>query len=86
MKIVSTQTATLIDSADGFIDASRVYPEIHAAPSENRAPMLRDMLLGQKSVPKGFRAKRASFHPAYTLHEYVENRRVFSISAIYILS
>jgi hypothetical protein len=49
--ITSTLNNTMVDFGDGLIDVSRLYPDVHAAPPENRAQMLREMLRGQKTVP-----------------------------------
>jgi len=34
----------MVDFGDGPIDVSRLYPDVHAAPPEHRAQMLRGMI------------------------------------------
>lgn len=49
--ITSTANNTMIDFGDGLIDVSRLYPHVHAAPPENRAQMLREMIKGREFGP-----------------------------------
>ena len=50
-KITSTANSTMVDFGDGMIDVSRLYPDVHAAPPECRAQMLREMIKSREIVP-----------------------------------
>ena len=41
----------MVDFGDGLIDVSRLYPDVHAAPPENRAQMLREIIKGREFGP-----------------------------------
>ena len=51
ISITSTPNNTMVDFGDGLIDVSRLYPDVHAAPPECRAQMLREMIKGCEFGP-----------------------------------